>query len=413
MRVVLISGVYPPEPVTSASTSYSLAAGLAQRGHDVTVIASFPNRPGGRVFPGFRRRLLPQREMDDGIEVVRCYSTISRISTLLSRLAQNVSFGISSGLAFSSVRRPDAIYANTWPLFAAGIASCVARIRHVPLVLSIQDVYPESLIAFKKLRVGACSSRLLRWLDAAIARTAAAVVVISRGAEDIYLNDRGVEPAKIHRIPNWREIEDRPAPESGARQRTIWGIGADVFLIVFAGSVVAACGIESVIRAVSELGEESSAGLVIAGSGSALENCRSIAAMDQRQRVKFTGPFPVQDTLSILSAADVLILPTQGDQSLVAMPSKLISYMMSARPVLAIARLESDLAAVVKDSGCGWVIPPEDSAALEEQLTLIATLGRPELARIGASGREYALAHFSTEACLPRLVGVIEGVARQ
>src|ERR1035441_6245835 len=57
MRVLLVSSVFPPESVTSASTSYSLAKYLRGKGHDVTVLTSYPSRPGGRIFSGFRRRM--------------------------------------------------------------------------------------------------------------------------------------------------------------------------------------------------------------------------------------------------------------------------------------------------------------------------------------------------------------------
>jgi glycosyltransferase involved in cell wall biosynthesis len=133
-----------------------------------------------------------------------------------------------------------------------------------------------------------------------------------------------------------------------------------------------------------------------------------VAIRENCERTVFSGPFAAQETLPILSAADVLILPTQGDQSLVSMPSKLISYMLAARPVLAVARAESDLANIIRESGCGWVVEPGDSEQLAKRMRAAALMDRPELARMGLLGRKYALAHFSTEACLPEAIGVME-----
>jgi len=392
-------------------TSHSLAQALAKCGHDVTVLASYPNRPNGRTFPGFRRCLFGHRKKEDGFQVVRCFSTISRSSALLSRLAENLSFGLSAALALALLPRPDVVYINAWPIFAAGIVSFVAKARRVPIVLSIQDVYPESLFSLKKLDSTTGFARLLRWLDASVARIASAVVVVSKSAEDIYSRHRGIASEKIHCIANWRAAEDQPTPEMAQRQRNLWGIETDDFLIVFAGNVAAACGIESVIKVVSELDNESQTRLIIAGSGSALDSCRSAAARHKSSRVEFSGSFVAHETLAILCAADVLALPTQGDQSLFCMPSKLISYMMSGRPVLAIARLESDVAKVVHASGCGWVVQPGDSAGLGQLLGTVIAMARPELARMGLRGREYMLTHFSTEACLPKLVAVVESAA--
>jgi colanic acid biosynthesis glycosyl transferase WcaI len=412
MRVVLVSSVYPPEPVTSASTSHSLACELAKRGHEVTVITSYPNRPGGRVYQGFRRRLIAHHEMKDGIEIVRCFSTTSRTSTLLSRLAENLSFGIFAGLEMARMRRPGVIYVSAWAIFAKGIVSWVAGVRRIPVVLSIHDVYPESLVSLKKLNPGTPIFRLLRWLDTCTARAAAALVVISKSAEKIYSRDREITYERIHRIADWRAIEPPPQQEIAQRQRSLWGIGTDTFLIVFAGNIAASCGIESVISVVSKLGDKSQAHLVIAGSGSALESCQRVAGQYKSGRVKFSGPFLANEDLLILSAGDILILPTQGDQSLLSMPSKLISYMMSGRPVLATARRESDLAKIVNEAGCGWLVEPGDSEALAQHLDTIAAMERTELTRMGSLGRQYALTHFSPEACLPKLVAIIENAAR-
>lgn len=412
MRIVLVSCVFPPEPLTSAYTSHSLAYALMKRGHDVQVITSYPSRPGGRVFPGFRRRLFGQRQRDNDVEVVRCFSTTSRSSTLLSRFVENLSFGLFAGGALVRGRRPDAIYVNTWPIFATGIVSLIAGARSVPLVLSVQDVYPESLIVLNKLSSGSVLARLLRWFDACIAHSAAAVVTISEGVEEIYLRDRGIPQECVHRIANWREMEDLPANEAIERWRNMFGTGPDAFLFVFAGNVAAACGVEDVISTVSGLDDELPVMFVVAGSGGALERCRGVVARYQTAKVKFIGPFQANETLPILSAGDVLILPTQGDQSLVSMPSKLVSYLMSGRPVLAIARHESDLARVVNGSGCGWVVEPGDSDALARQLRAITVMDRLDLARKGALGREYALTHFSAEFCLPKLITVVEGAVR-
>jgi colanic acid biosynthesis glycosyl transferase WcaI len=411
MRILLISCVFPPEPVTSASTSHSLARGLAKRNHDVSVITSYPSRPEGKLFPGFRRHLLKHDERRDNIDVVRCFSTVSPRSSTFSRFAENLSFGLCAGLAMASAPRPDVIYANTWPIFAAGIVSWLAKLRKIPVVLSIQDVYPESLISLKKLSPRTRVARLLRWLDATIARFASAIVVISERSEEIYWLDRGIAREKIHRIANWRPSEDQPTAERAQQQRRLWGMATDVFLIVFAGNIAAACGIESVITVVSGLDASLLVQLVIAGSGSALESCRSIADQCEGKGITFTGPFATRETLSILNAAEILILPTLGDQSLVCMPSKMISYMMSGRPVLAIAHPESDLAKLVNASGCGWVAEPGAHEALANQIIAVAALDRLELTRIGSLGRQYALTHFSAEVCLPRLIAVVESAA--
>ena len=151
MRALIVSPVFPPEPIVSAQTSAQVAAALVASEHEVTVITAFPSRPAGKLYPGYRQTLNRQERSAAGYNIVRCFSTVSAESRMLSRFAENLSFGLTSGWQVLWQKRPDVIYANTWPIFAAGILALIARWRHVPLVISVQDVYPESLIAQGRL----------------------------------------------------------------------------------------------------------------------------------------------------------------------------------------------------------------------------------------------------------------------
>jgi hypothetical protein len=145
MKVVLVSAVFPPEHTFSAQTGEQTAEELARRGHSVHIYAPFPHHPKGRLFDGYKRSLYSTSIADPGYILTHSFGTFSRSSTMMSRSAENLSFGISSGLRILFGKRPDVIYSNSWPIFATGIVAIVARLRRVPLVLRFQDVYPESL----------------------------------------------------------------------------------------------------------------------------------------------------------------------------------------------------------------------------------------------------------------------------
>src|ERR1039457_2428134 len=171
-------------------------------------------------------RLFGRSRESGGIDVVRCFSTTSRTASLVSRLSENLSFGLSGGLAMAMLRRPDVIYANTWPIFASGVAAVVALSRRIPIVVSVQDVYPESLFTLGRLRKESILARLLRFLDVRIANLASDVVVISRRLERIYSSDRGVPAERLHLIANWRGSEEPPGAGDAARARGGGGGGA-------------------------------------------------------------------------------------------------------------------------------------------------------------------------------------------
>src|SRR5574340_1331120 len=192
MRVAIVSPVFPPEPVVSSQTSAQLAETLAAHGHQVTVITAFPSRPAGRLFPGYSRRLFRREQSVKGFAVVRCFGLLSHGSRMLSRFGENLSFGITSGLALLFMSRPDVIYSVTWPIFASGILTLVAALRGIPMVSSVQDVYPESMISQARIHPEGLVARCLRAADRWFVRRSQGVIVISESFLDIYRRDRRV-----------------------------------------------------------------------------------------------------------------------------------------------------------------------------------------------------------------------------
>ena len=126
MKVLIVSAVFPPETTVTALTSFQIADGLFRRGHQVTVLAPFPSRPDGELFEGYRRSLYRTENM--GFSVIRCFSFLSRKSTVGSRLLENIGFAVTSSVRILVASRPDIIYMNSWVIFGSGhgLGSCMA-----------------------------------------------------------------------------------------------------------------------------------------------------------------------------------------------------------------------------------------------------------------------------------------------
>lgn len=410
MRVLIVSCVFPPEPIVSSQTSGELAGELAARGADVTVVTGFPNRPAGRLFDGYRRRLYSRDLTPEGYELIRCFNALSTESSIASRLLENLTFGITGAIAALTSRKPDVIYSNTWPLFASLLILLVARIRGVPIVFSIQDIYPESLVSQGRLSEDSPLARALRALDGVLMRSAAALVVISSRFRDIYATTRRVPGERITLVHNW-VARDLISPVRRGTARGVLNLDPDGFLVVYGGNIGVAAGVETVVRAAALLKDDPQIRFVIAGSGSRLNDCRLLAEELGAHNVRFHSPWAREETSPLLGAADLLVLPTRGQQSLASVPSKLISYMLAGRPVLALAAKGSDLATVVEESGGGLVIDPDDPCLLARSIQEVASMPRTRRDAMGVSARDYANSHFTAETCLPRVIRVLEGAA--
>ena len=413
MNVLIVSAIYPPEPVVSAQTSAQIATALRANGHAVRVVTNFPNRPAGKLFPGIRRKFAQHESTPDGIEIVRCFSTLSPESTIRSRMAENLSFGLTSGWQVLTGSKPDVIYANTWPIVATSILYLVAWLRRIPVVLSVQDVYPEVLIVQQRTTENSLLARLMRRIDSVIARRSAHVVVISRRFAEIYRQQRGVASERLSLIPNWIDGNQIDVGVDGSAYRQKLGIGETDFLLVYGGNVGVAAGVEVVIEALRLLGDERALRLAVAGAGSQLAKCQQLAAALPGNLVHFHTPWLSAETTEVLRAADLLVLPTQREQSLASVPSKLLSYMLAGRPVLTTAIPGSDLSELVFSVGCGWVVEPDRPDLLAVQIRQIMQLDRAELQRRGDNGRSYVLEHLTKAVCLPEAIDLIENIASQ
>jgi colanic acid biosynthesis glycosyl transferase WcaI len=411
MRVVMISCVFPPEPVTSAQTSFQIAEALAAEGHDVTVIAPFPNRPSGQLYAGFSRTFLRKQQHEAGFELIRCFSSFSRDSGTASRFLENLSFGLTAAWVALVARRPDVIYSNTWPVVATGLVSLVAMIRRVPFVLSVQDLYPESLVTQKRIAANGMLSRWIRGIDGCIARRSAGVVVISERFAGIYRGNRQVATERVHMVPNWADPRDAVPEEACRRFRDTLGIPKEAFVLAYGGNIGAAAGVETVIDALRSLSTHAKVALVVAGEGSRLEACRSAALPLGPSRVVFRAPWAEEETDVLLSMANVLVLPTSGTQSLASVPSKAIRYLLAGRPVLALALPGSDLAVLMEQSGGGWVVEPSRPDLLAAKIEEVARLSAAELNSMGQAGREFAIENLTRGVCLPRVTTVLERTA--
>ena len=94
---------------------------------------------------------------------------------------------------------------RNFEVVGVGFAALAAKLMRIPLVLSVQDIYPESLVAQDRLKETGLLFRCLRGLDGVIARSAREIVVIAESFRRLYVRGRRVDPARVHVVPNWVE----------------------------------------------------------------------------------------------------------------------------------------------------------------------------------------------------------------
>ena len=138
--ILIITCVFPPEQIVSANLSKDIAYSLVDMGKEVAVLSPRPSRPYGQQFDD-------QNIVHKGFEHFVANSFIYPKSSFLGRLVESISFGLASRKFIKkNNQKITKIYANTWPIFAQYLAVRTAKKYNIPVVMHIQDVYPESYV---------------------------------------------------------------------------------------------------------------------------------------------------------------------------------------------------------------------------------------------------------------------------
>lgn len=389
MKVLLLSQWYQPEPEPRV---HALAKGLAARGHQVTAVTGVPNYPGGRIYPGYRLSPTPRVEWMDGVRVVRVPLYPERSRSVTKRAANYATFALSAALYGPLMAGPtDVVWAYHPPLSIILPAIAVSFLRKAPLVLEIQDLWPESLEATGMVR----NKRILRAIDRFgrwAYRRADALSVISPGFKR-HLGAKGVESNRITTIPNWAdELVYRPAPADSALSRERGWAGR--FNILYAGNMGPAQDLGRVLDAAALLRTSPEIHFVFVGDGLDVEALRGRAVLEGLTNVHFEERVEPEMVARLAAIADALLIHLRKDPLFeITIPSKTISSLACGRPILSV--VAGDAGEIVEGSGAGLVCPPGDPAALAAGAKAMYRASPEQRAAWAAAARSCFLERFS------------------
>ena len=409
MKVTIVSVVFPPEPPMSARTSCDIAEEMASRGHEVTVIAPYPNRPSGILKEG-TRRAWKSVETRRNYRVIHCWHTLSKSPTVLSRLMENLSFGITSTLQLINEPRPDVIYMNNWPIFAQWMNSLYAHSRRVPLICAVHDLYPETFSKSKNLSLYKPFCRLLKRMGRQVYQRSSLVTALNSIQREYLIENREVTERKVKVFHDWLEVGRFPVNQSKqGKLRENFGLSDKDFLTMYVGSMTRMAGLEVFIDAAKRLRHRKDIHIFLVGDGAMRQVLQTKIAQEGLQNIRLVPSLDSNDVPEVQANADVLMLSLLPGAAEHTTPSKMIFYMFSQRPVLACVEANSPPARIINEAMCGYVVQQNDADDLAAHIVTLAD-HRSSLAKMGHNARSYAERNFAKEHVLPRICDLLERV---
>ncbi|MBK5204477.1 MAG: glycosyltransferase WbuB [Polaromonas sp.] len=433
MKLLLYGLNFAPELTGIGKYTGEMAAWLAARGHQVRVVTAPPYYPAWKVGDGFRNgwqtevmdcRVAGAPRNDDAgsLVVCRCPLWVPPQPGGIKRLLHLASFALSSlpVMLRHIVWRPDVVWVVEPALFCAPAALGVARLAGAKAWLHVQDFEVDAAFDLGLLK----GQQVRRWVAAAerwLMRRFDVASTISQRMHQRLL-DKGVDAAKAVLAPNWVDISAITPGGHGlprfARNdevnhfRTLLGIAPSAVVALYSGNMGAKQGLALLAdvakRCLAQAAPAQPAIVFVfcgngAGRADLVQRCAGLP------NVHFLDLQPMERLNELLALADVHLLPQRADAADLVMPSKLTGMLASGRPVLATARLGTELASVVQ--GCGVVVPPEDPLAMAQaMLALAADAALRE--QLGAAGRAHALAHMDRDAVLRQFESALMAVTQ-
>jgi glycosyltransferase involved in cell wall biosynthesis len=403
MHILFFSHYFPPEGNAPASRTYENCKRWVRQDHKVTVITCAPNVPDGVVYDGYENKLY-QSENIDRIHVIRVWTYIAANKGTIRRIMNYVSYMFSAVFVSLFLKKPDLIIATSPQFFCGWAGAIVSRLRRIPFILEIRDIWPESIVA-----VGALGNkrllRILEWLELKMYMAAKHIVTVGKGYKQ-KLIEKGVRANDISVIANGfdGEIFHPRQPDENIRKH--YNLNHE-FICSYIGTIGMACGLDVILRAAKLLKnkQRNDIKFLLIGAGAVKAQLQQQALEENLDNIVFVGRQDKHLIPGFLSITDAcLVHLKKAELFKTVLPSKIFEAAAMAKPI--ILGLDSFAAEFVKQANAGICIEPENAEQLAQTVEKLAD--DPKLCQLlGQAGRKYVMKHHNRDSLANKYLDII------
>lgn len=326
-----------------------LAAGLAEQGMDVHMIASrqrYDNPAAG----------LPARERWRDVEIHRVWTSAFGRERLSGRILDYLTFYFSLPLTlWRLTRRGDVVVAKTDPPMVSLLAGLVAMLRGAILVNWLQDVFPEIAVSLGRPRLPRAVASVLRKLRNRSLRAAAMNVVIGERMAE-YFVAQGLPAAKARVIPNWaHEHMIRPMSSAQSRMRQTRAL-RDCFVVGYSGNLGRAHDWETLFDAALRLADKPHIAFLIVGGGHGYSALKLRAEQAGLSSFHFQTYQALEELSDSMAASDLHLVTLLPALEGLIVPSKIYGIAAAERPIAFVGDTDGEVARLIASGNCGFSV---------------------------------------------------------
>ena len=398
MHILLIHQAFTALNEAGGTRHYEIATHLIATGHRMTIITSPISYLTGKKSANFSQK---SQTPTNGLRIFRTYTYPALHKSFIHRVINFFSFMLSSFLKGLQIRQVDLVWGTSPPIFQAVSAWLVARLKRVPFLLEVRDLWPAFAIEAGILR-NPLLIQLSLWLERFLYSHADLVVVNSPGYIE-HVKEKGAK--HIEMIPNGSDASMFKPQEKGLDLRKKFGL-ENKFLVVYAGAHGISNDLPVILHAAKLLTKNTKIHFILVGDGKEKSALQQKAHEMQLTNLTFIDPVSKNQMADVLAAADACIAILKPlELYKTTYPNKVFDYMAAGRPVLLV--IDGVIRKVVEEAKCGLFVQPGNADDLVK-MTIRLSQHSAKAREMGKAGQKYIVDHFNRIELANKFIKVME-----
>lgn len=302
----------------------------------------------------------------------------------------------------------DVIFVDSTPPTQGVMASVVKRIKKIPIVYNLQDVFPDSMVTAGFARENSIIWKIGRVIENITYKNVDHIITISDSMKENILK-KGVKEEKVSTICNWIDIDKvYPIDKDKNKLYEEFAIPRDKFVVLYAGNFGAAQGADIILKVAQIMQEYKEIRFVVFGGGAEFYDFEIQSSACKN--IIVNKLLPIERVSEVYSLGDVALITCKKGVGKAGMPSKTWSILACNTSIVASFDVESDLARVIKNAHAGITIEPENVNELTQAI-LKEYISWKNGNKFQRQYRDYVKQHASKSRCVSAYVEIIKNMA--
>lgn len=406
MKILLLPAYFYPEQAASSYLGDNIRQAMCEADCELELYAPMPTRGISKEVREEYKKCKLEHWHDGRLEIHR-FSMYAEGKNPILRALRYVFCWCAQFWKGLRAKDIDLIYLASTPPIQGVLGGLLKKIKKVPFVYNLQDIFPDSLAGTGLAKKGGLLWKIGRVIENFTYRNADKIIVIS---EDFKRNimAKGVPEEKIVVVYNWVDEEAvKHVPREENKLFDMYGLDRKKFYITYSGNIGLTQNMDMLLEVAKELEtEEPDIQFVLIGEGAYKKRVQEIIAEKNIGNVALLPFQPYEDISHVFSLGDaglVISKPGVGENSV---PSKTWSILSASRPVLANFD-ENELKSIVAENECGIFTKAGDKEAFKQAI-LDLYHDREHCEQLGRNGREFILKNLTRAVGTQKYVDVIK-----